>query len=377
MPKLVCLLAIFLWAPALFGPTGAAAQALKGLLAGQFAQWEAEAKKAGLDQAMIDEVLRLGEMDKAHDAQAIFDTAERLRKTYPNKVALSNLLDQVMAQVPSAGGGAGPELPTPQQRFANELVRQLDDSLRQTWAGRAPTADQLAGQVNAAWRDKVAQLQTTEEALETSQMYLLLAAIVAPVLALLGYWLGARARNGPAPIPEPNLEEKYRRQKELSERLQAENRRLETEKQQLSAQWAQQQATLEARLRALEAPTTTVANQERPPAQPETAPVVFYAKFADREQPLGFTLRNLSQEMDDEKVFLIEVRSETEAQYRIVATHGAFVKANQIMAYFKEACSFDQSPTQAHRLIETLEPGKLVKDRDCWQIMHKAKVRFI
>jgi hypothetical protein len=280
--------------------------------------------------------------------------------------------------VPSASGGAAGHLPTPQQRYANDLLRQLDDSLLQDLRGRAPSPDQLASQVNAAWRNKVAQLQTTEEALETFQMYLLLAAIVALVLALLGYLLGARARKPPVSSAEPNLEEKYRRQKDLAERLEGENRRLEAEKQQLGAQWAQQRATLEARLSALESPGQTVGNPEQPPAtQVPASPAVFYAKFADREQPLGFTLRNLSQEMDDEKVFVIEVLSETEAQYRIVATNGAFVKANQIMAYFKEACSFDQSPTQAHHLIETLAPGKLAKDRDCWQIMQKAKVRFV
>jgi hypothetical protein len=378
MSKTVCLLAILLWMLVAVGPRAAQAQALKTLLAQEFAQWEAEAKKAGLEQATIDAVLRLGELDKTRDAKDIFDTADQLRKSYPNKTSLGQLLDQVQAQVPSASGGAAGHLPTPQQRYANDLLRQLDDSLLQDLRGRAPSPDQLASQVNAAWRNKVAQLQTTEEALETFQMYLLLAAIVALVLALLGYLLGARARKPPVSSAEPNLEEKYRRQKDLAERLEGENRRLEAEKQQLGAQWAQQRATLEARLSALESPGQTVGNPEQPPAtQVPASPAVFYAKFADREQPLGFTLRNLSQEMDDEKVFVIEVLSETEAQYRIVATNGAFVKANQIMAYFKEACSFDQSPTQAHHLIETLAPGKLAKDRDCWQIMQKAKVRFV
>jgi hypothetical protein len=381
MSTLSRFLTVFLWLGLALGPRWAEAQSLAEVLKKEFADWETEAKAAGLSPAMMAEVLKLRQYDVAKDAATIWDLAQQLRKTYPEKEGLRQLLVQVEAKVPSAGGATGG---TTRQQIAaelqNSLLRQLDDSLKQTWAGQSPKFDQLASKINAAWEDKIQQQRATERALKSAEMNLIYGTIAASLLALLGYWLGSRRQPKPK-APDPELVVQLQRQKDLTQRFQAENSQLAVAKQQLEAQLAEQKARLEARIAALERPVGPEPDKTPPIVKPGdqvgVAPAIFYAKFADREQPLGFTLRNLSQQVDEEKVFVIEVLSATEAEYRILESYEAFVKANQIMAYFKEACSFDQSPTTANQRIETLVPGKLAKDRDSWQIVDKAKVRFV
>jgi len=367
-------LIVFLFWGLACSPRVALAQRLDSLLANEFAQWENDAKAAKIDPNLIAEVLKFKNYDVSKQASLIWDEAERLGKSYPAKTSLKQLLTQIKERVPRAGGSSGTQLSTQAMaELQRKFMAGLSPAIKDALPNQSAPLSELPKDLNAAWEKNLAQQK--QEA-SSWNMYLIGMGIIAIVASLLAYWLGTQRK--PHRRPDDDLATKYQQQKELSQRLQAELGQVKTDKQQLEAQWAEQKTRLEARITALERPPVPEKESVAVPvAHPVEPPAIFYAKFADRENPLGFTLRNLSQQIDEEKVFMITVLSETAAEYRIVDSYEAFVKANQIMAYFKEACSFDQSPTTANQRIETMLPGKLTKTRDSWEIVGKAKVRFV
>ncbi len=348
---------------------------MDSLLANEFAQWEIDAKAAKLDPNLISEVLKFKKYDQSNQASLIWDEAERLGKSYPAKAELQGLLTKIKNLVPQAGGSPATQLPPHiiaewQRKFMADLSPAIKDAL----PNQSAPLSELPKDLNAAWEKNLAQQK--QEA-SSWIMYLIGMGIMAIVASLLAYWFGSQRKHRQR--PDDDLAVKYQQQKELSQRLQAELGQVKTDKQQLEAQLAEQKTRLEAKVAALAQPLGPAKEEAVvvPVAHPVAPPAIFFAKYADKENPLGFTLRNLSQQIDEEKVFVITVLSETTAEYQIVDSYEAFVKANQIMAYFKEACSFDQSPTTASQRIETLVPGKLTKTRDSWEIVGKAKVRFV
>lgn len=129
-------------------------------------------------------------------------------------------------------------------------------------------------------------------------------------------------------------------------------------------------------------PTSPVPTPVQPSFQPQAAPAnqprrretVLYGRTADLGD--GFSVASLLETPDRDTVFQIEVRTESQAVYRVTEEPGAQQLAlSDPYSYLADACEYTAKPMPNAR-IRTTQPGQLALQGDKWKIVEKAKISF-
>ncbi len=122
------------------------------------------------------------------------------------------------------------------------------------------------------------------------------------------------------------------------------------------------------------APQPAVVQNPVPSNQPRRRDVVLYGRTADLGD--GFSVGSLLETPDRDTVFQIEVRTDSQAVYRVTEEPGAQQLAlSDPYSYLADACEYMAKPIPNAR-IRTNQPGQLALQGDKWKIVEKAKISF-
>lgn len=114
------------------------------------------------------------------------------------------------------------------------------------------------------------------------------------------------------------------------------------------------------------------------PAKPESRqfPVIRFAQMADNSSPLGFRMASLS-DISHGACYQIVIDSETKACYRLITDLSV---QREIIAMFNpiitSGCEYEELPAAINGFVN-VEDGQLELHSGIWQIVKKAKIRFI
>lgn len=115
-------------------------------------------------------------------------------------------------------------------------------------------------------------------------------------------------------------------------------------------------------------------SQATPSNQPRRREVVLYGRTADLGD--GFSVASLLTAPDRDTVFQIEVRTDSQAIYRVTEEPGAQQLAlSDPYSYLADACEYLAKPIPNAR-IRTDQLGQLALQGDKWRIVEKAKISF-
>lgn len=122
------------------------------------------------------------------------------------------------------------------------------------------------------------------------------------------------------------------------------------------------------------APQPATQSQAAPSNQPRRREVVLFGRTADLGD--GFSVASLLETPDRDTVFQIEVRTDSQAVYRVTEEPGAQQLAlSDPYSYLADACEYMAKPMPNAR-IRTNQPGQLALQGDKWKIVEKAKISF-
>jgi hypothetical protein len=101
-------------------------------------------------------------------------------------------------------------------------------------------------------------------------------------------------------------------------------------------------------------------------------------KYADYPKENGFIISQLQDIGDRRSIYEITIPANSEqASFSVVDNKELHEYAIQNRErLLKDACDFEISSSQ-HTKIEVIKPGKLLKNGNSWQIIEKAKIKFV
>ena len=121
-------------------------------------------------------------------------------------------------------------------------------------------------------------------------------------------------------------------------------------------------------------PQPSFQGQGVPANQPRRREVVLYGRTADLGD--GFSVASLLETPDRDTIFQIEVKTDSQAVYRVTEEPGAQQLAlSDPYSYLADACEYNTKPMPNAR-IRTTQPGQLALQGDKWKIVEKAKISF-
>jgi len=123
-----------------------------------------------------------------------------------------------------------------------------------------------------------------------------------------------------------------------------------------------------------QAQQATLQIQEKPVQPAKPAVQIKYAKWADMGD--GFSLGELSDEPDNEKIFEIVIATNNTAKFKIASNRDAqlFALSNPNI-YLKSTCKYDSIPAYNSSIITEAE-GDLKLKGNKWQILNPARIIF-
>ncbi|QHT67862.1 hypothetical protein GXP67_15045 [Rhodocytophaga rosea] len=119
-----------------------------------------------------------------------------------------------------------------------------------------------------------------------------------------------------------------------------------------------------------------VSFQVAKPTPPEAPKPV--KKYADYPKENGFVISQLQDISDRRSIYEITILANSEqASFSVVDNKELHEYAIQNRErLLKDACDFEISSSQ-HTKIEVIKPGMLLKNGNSWQIIEKAKIKFV
>lgn len=117
-----------------------------------------------------------------------------------------------------------------------------------------------------------------------------------------------------------------------------------------------------------------VSQSAAPSNQFRQRDTILYGRTADLGD--GFSVGSLMNTPDRDTVFQIEIRTDSQAVYRVTEEPGAQQLAlSDPYSYLADACEYLAKPMPNAR-IRTDQPGQLALQGDKWKILEKAKISF-
>lgn len=124
-------------------------------------------------------------------------------------------------------------------------------------------------------------------------------------------------------------------------------------------------------------------DKKREPISPESVkpkfkqyPITKFARMVDNSLPLGFRIESLS-DISKGACYQIIINSDVQACYRLITD---LAIQREIIAMFNpiitSGCEYEEEPTAINEIIH-IEDGLLELHSGVWQIVKKAKIRFI